>query len=483
MTAFAFVTTMDTNLGKDGTSFGWAIFLLNSVVLFGIHFMHDLPSPLQGVLQASPQSTNGSEVEPFGNGSDLTGLGFTPFQYNQLYAIYSIGEGVTAIVAGIAIDRFGRTANLIAAGLLSGLGGLAFALGPLLNSRLTILVTMLVGRFLMAVSNAFLFVLQGVVILFWFEDRVTTAFGAVSCANAAGEVLNFLITKPLYNALGLQWVLWISMILVIVGTSLPATALGYLDSVGASDQYKESRQTRQNKLSFSDLVELPLQYWLLVFTRVFFNSMIWALIGDISKFVTDRYGYSEASVVPSYFAGIFFGLSTVGCFCAGRLMDSIGYRLVITSISILGSMATLSLLAFTLFPPHICAVFISIFYSFAAVSVIACITLVVPTSTVGTAIGITLTIEMCFTAASNVVIGLILGQTHEYHLSDAVMQFRWQLVIVYTIGLTGVAFIFSLAANIHNMQTGGALNKTQSEVTAERHNENGFQKLRQDEDD
>ncbi|XP_038062085.1 uncharacterized protein LOC119732586 isoform X2 [Patiria miniata] len=437
MTAFAFVTTMDTNLGKDGTSFGWAIFLLNSVVLFGIHFMHDLPSPLQGVLQASPQSTNGSEVEPFGNGSDLTGLGFTPFQYNQLYAIYSIGEGVTAIVAGIAIDRFGRTANLIAAGLLSGLGGLAFALGPLLNSRLTILVTMLVGRFLMAVSNAFLFVLQGVVILFWFEDRVTTAFGAVSCANAAGEVLNFLITKPLYNALGLQWVLWISMILVIVGTSLPATALGYLDSVGASDQYKESRQTRQNKLSFSDLVELPLQYWLLVFTRVFFNSMIWALIGDISKFVTDRYGYSEASVVPSYFAGIFFGLSTVGCFCAGRLM----------------------------------------------VSVIACITLVVPTSTVGTAIGITLTIEMCFTAASNVVIGLILGQTHEYHLSDAVMQFRWQLVIVYTIGLTGVAFIFSLAANIHNMQTGGALNKTQSEVTAERHNENGFQKLRQDEDD
>ena len=41
-----------------------------------------------------------------------------------------------------------------------------------------------------------------------------------------------------------------------------------------------------------------------------------------SKFITDKYGYSESSAVPSYFAGIFFGLSTAGCFLAGKFMVS-----------------------------------------------------------------------------------------------------------------------------------------------------------------
>ncbi|XP_077980947.1 lysosomal dipeptide transporter MFSD1-like isoform X2 [Glandiceps talaboti] len=399
------------------------ILFFNCMLTFGSYFCFDMPSVLQDVFQGNlscPNTTHHHSNSSSGNSSNISsdcveGLGMTPDEYNLLYAIYAWTNAVVVLGAGYLIDKLGNRIGLFLFSGLCLLGSSVFALGAMFKGTSAMLPIMLVGRLLFGSGNGSLTIVQNRITAYWFRNKeLAFAFGVTLTLSRAGSVLNFFLTPNFEKEYGLKWTLWGGAMLCGIGF-ISAFILSILDIVGIRQLGQEGHVASQSKkLRLRDIKYMSLQFWLLALTIMFFYNGVFPFVADASKFISYKYDYSDT--VSSYMAGSVYDVS-----------------LVMSSV--------LGLTIASMWPS---------------------IPLVVSQATVGTAMGITTSIQMIGIGVSNVIVGEILS------IRSLEELLRWKYVMIFLLANALACVATTVILNIVDKKRGGSLNMSRFEMTSRR---------------
>ncbi|RXM96437.1 Major facilitator superfamily domain-containing protein 1 [Acipenser ruthenus] len=224
---------------------------------------------------------------------------------------------------------------------------------------------------------------------------------------------------------------WRGTFLCVLGF-LAAITVSALDKMGMRQLGLEGLiQQESKKVRFQDLRYLPLRYWLLVLTIMFFYNGVFPFVADASKFIQDKYsGYSQREA--AYIAGAVYDSSLVLSATVGILIDSVGLRGVFAVGCAVLTLPVFALLAFTFVPPLVSTLWLGVTYSFAA-------------ATLGTAMGLATSVQMIGIGVCNLIVGQILGTES----SDVKIPLeRWQQVMFFMLANTIGCIVSSLILNI-----------------------------------
>nr|XP_056722371.1 major facilitator superfamily domain-containing protein 1-like [Euleptes europaea] len=435
------------------------VLFFNCLLTFGSYFCFDIPSVLQEQFQGNltcPNGTHPNGTERNGTAGCVEGLGMTPEEYNLLYAIYAWTNALVVIGAGFLIDKLGNRFGVFVFSFLTVLGSSIFALGSHFRGTPYLLPLMLTGRLLFGSGNGSLTIVQNRITAFWFKGKeLALAFGLTLSFSRLGSVLNFFFTQQFESHFGVQWTLWGGTFLCVLGF-LSAIVVSVLDRVGMKQLGLDGViQQESKKVRIQDIRHLPLRYWLLVLTIMFFYNGVFPFVADASKFIQDKYpGYSQQAA--AYIAGAVYDSSLVLSASVGILIDYVGLRGVFAVGCAVLTLPVFALLAFTFVPPLVSTVWLGITYSFAAASMWPSIPLVVPQATLGTAMGLATSVQMIGIGLSNVVVGRILG-TKSSELK--IPLWRWQQMMIFMLANTIACIIASISLNIVDKKQGGTLNR------------------------
>ncbi|KAM6054417.1 lysosomal dipeptide transporter MFSD1-like isoform 2-T2 [Chlamydotis macqueenii] len=403
----------------ERASYRFVVLLFNCLLTFGSYFCFDIPSVLQEQFQGNLTCPNGTHGDSTGHNGTLgcvEGLGMTPAQYNLLYAIYAWTNAVVVILAGFLIDKLGN-------------------------------------RFV-----------QNRITAFWFRGKeLALAFGLTLSFSRLGSVLNFFFTQRFEAKFGIQWTLWGGTLLCVLGF-VSALTVSVLDKVGMKQLGLDGViQQESKKVRIQDIRRLPLRYWLLVLTIMFFYNGVFPFVADASKFIQDKYsGYSQQAA--AYVAGAVYDSSLVLSAAVGILIDYVGLRGVFAVGCAALTLPVFALLAFTFVPPLVSTVWLGITYSFAAASMWPSIPLVVPQATLGTAMGLATSVQMIGVGLSNLIVGHILG-TKSSELK--IPLWRWQQMMIFMLANTIACIVASVSLNVVDKKQGGTLNRTRKGAPVE----------------
>ncbi|XP_069761284.1 lysosomal dipeptide transporter MFSD1 isoform X2 [Narcine bancroftii] len=396
----------------------------------------------------------------------VVGLGMTPQQYNLLYAIYAWTNALVVILAGFFIDKVGNCVGIFLFSFLIVLGSATFAFGSHFKGTSYLLPLMLTGRLLFGSSNGSLIIVQTRITALWFKNKeLSLALGLTLAFSRLGSVLNFLLTPSFEAQFGIQWTLWGGTLLCAV-SFMSAIIVGILDGNGTKQLGLDGiLQQESKKVRLQDIYKLPLCFWLLVLTITFFYSGIFPFIADASKFIQDKYsGYSQQEA--AYVTGAVFDSSLILLPIAGILIDSLGFRGIFATLCAVFTVPVFVLLAFTFIPPLVTMIWLGVTYSFTAACLWPSIILVVPLENIGTASGVTTSVQMIGVGLCNLIVGQILG-TKFSDLKIPVQ--RWQCMMIFIMAIIICCVITSIFLNIVDYRQGKILNKStqHSETTRE----------------
>ncbi|KAM9124718.1 lysosomal dipeptide transporter MFSD1-like isoform 6-T6 [Pangshura tecta] len=435
---------IDNNMFVHSTAYyRFLVLFFNCLLTFGSYFCFDIPSVLQEQFQGNLTCPNGTQHNGTGHNGTLAcveGLGMTPAQYNLLYAIYAWTNALVVILAGFLIDKLGNHVGVFLFSFLTVLGSSIFALGSHFKGTQYLLPLMLMGRLLFGSGNGSLTNIQESLILipsgppsmnweiapvvqnritaFWFKGKeLALAFGLTLSFSRLGSVLNFFFTQQFETHFGIQWTLWGGTLLCTLGF-ISAITVSMLDKVGMKQLGLDGViQQESKKVRVQDVRRLPLRYWLLVLTIMFFYNGVFPFVADASKFIQDKYsGYSQQAA--AYIAGAVYDSSLVLSAAVGILIAS-------------------------LWPS---------------------IPLVVPQATLGTAMGLATSVQMIGIGLSNLIVGHILG-TKSSELK--IPLWRWQQMMIFMLANTIACITASVSLNVVDKQQGGTLNRATKRSSAE----------------
>lgn len=437
--------------------FRFLVLFFNCLVTFGSYFCFDMPSVLQYKFQGnvSCEVVNGSNAS--GCCSDC--LGMSPEHYNLLYAIYAWTNAVVVIGAGFLIDKMGNGVGVFLFSFLCLLGSGIFALGAIFRGTAAMLPIMLIGRLLFGSGNGSLSIVQSRISAFWFRDKeLAMAFGATLAFSRLGSVLNFLLTVSFTEKYGLPWTLWGGAILCAV-SFLSAISVGYLDKVGLFQRGQTAIvQDESSRLRFTDIRYFSLQYWLLVLAIMFFYSGVFPFVADASKFIIDKYEYTQTKA--SYAAGAVYFVSMLSPF-VGLLIDNIGKRgyLALTCSTL--TVPVYAMLAYSNIPAPVMTIWLGLTYTVVAGSLFPSIPLVVPQASVGLAMGVNGSIQMIGVGISNLVVGALLGESEGKDRDEKIR--RWQHVMIFLMCNTVLCVVSSFFVNVVDRFRERVLNQNKQE--------------------
>ncbi|XP_013788173.1 major facilitator superfamily domain-containing protein 1-like [Limulus polyphemus] len=402
---------MASILSADKAYFRFIILFFNCLLTFGSYFCFDMPSVLQSQFQGNftCEKDNKTEVNSTNTTCCVDCLGMNPDEYNLLYAIYAWTNAIVVIAAGFLVDKLGNRLGIFLFSSFCVLGSSIFALGAMFPGTSVLLPIMLLGRLLFGAGNGSLTIVQNRITAFWFKGKeLALAFGITLAFSRLGSVLNFFTTGNMYAEYGLSWTLWIGAMLCAIGF-FSGIAVSFLDIMGINQLGRSSVLALESKkLHITDIRFFSLSYWLLAITIMFFYNGVFPFVADASKFIQDKYGYDPKSA--SYVAGAVYDVSMIMSPFLGGIIDVVGKRGVMAVLCAVLTIPVFGLLAFTNVYPLVSTLWLGVTYSVAAASLWPSIPLVVSRATIGTAMGLTTSIQMIGIGISNLLVGVILGK-------------------------------------------------------------------------
>ncbi|XP_038059082.1 major facilitator superfamily domain-containing protein 1-like [Patiria miniata] len=436
------------------TYYRFVVLFFNCMLTFGTYFCFDMPSVLQAVLQGNITCINATKTDC------VEGLDMTPDQYNLLYAIYAWTNAIVVIGAGFLIDKLGNRVGLFLFSGLCLIGSSTFAAGAMLKGTNAMFPIMLIGRLIFGSGNGSLTIVQNRITAYWFRDKeLAFAFGITLTFSRLGSVLNFFLTKSIEDKVGLNWVLWGGAFLCALGFVAAIVTSG-LDIYGVRQLGQESNVKQSSKqLHFSDIRYFTSSYWLVVLTIMFFYNGVFPFVADASKFIRDKYNFTEESPVPGYLAGAVYDVSLLLSPFLGALIDIVGMRGVLALSCSIATLPVFGLLAFTSVYPLVSTLWLGFTYSFAAASLWPSIPLVVTQATIGTAMGFATSVQMIGIGICNQVIGAILGNSNKPLPYEEKVQ-RWKYVMIFLFANTCCCVVTAALLNISDKRKGRVLNQS-----------------------
>lgn len=438
------------------------VLFFNCMLTFGSYFCFDMPSVLQDDFTNSENCTNVTAGNVSHQVCDCDGcLGMSDDDYNLLYAIYAWTNALVVIGAGFLIDKLGNRLGVFLFSFLCVLGSCTFAAGAFLKGTSYLLPVMLLGRLLFGSGNGSLTIVQNRITAYWFKNKeLALAFGITLAFSRLGSVLNFFLTQSFKDVHGLPWTLWGGAMLCGLGF-ICALVVSILDKMGVRALGDEDNLKMQSKkLKVTDIKHFSLSYWLLALAIMFFYNGVFPFVADASKFIHLKYHMDPK--VSAYIAGAVYDVSMVLSPFLGGIIDVIGKRGILALLCSLLTIPLFGLLAFTTVYPLVCTLWLGVTYSFAAASLWPSIPLVVSQATVGTAMGLTTSIQMIGIGISNLIVGQILGKNDKDQDADQTLR-RWKFVMIFLLANSLACVATTTFLNINDKRKGGILNISRKE--------------------
>lgn len=438
------------------------VLFFNCMLTFGSYFCFDMPSVLQDDFTNSENCTNVTLGNMSHQVCDCDGcLGMSDDDYNLLYAIYAWTNALVVIGAGFLIDKLGNRLGVFLFSFLCVLGSSTFAAGAFLKGTSYMLPVMLLGRLLFGSGSGSLAIVQTRITAYWFKNKeLALAFGITLAFSRLGSVLNFFLSQSFKDVHGLPWTLWGGAMLCGLGF-ICALVVSFLDKMGVRALGDEDNLKMQSKkLKLTDIKHFSLSYWLLALAIMFFYNGVFPFVADASKFIHLKYHMDPK--VSAYIAGAVYDVSMVLSPFLGGIIDVIGKRGILALLCSLLTIPLFGLLAFTTVYPLVCTLWLGVTYSFAAASLWPSIPLVVSQATVGTAMGLTTSIQMIGIGISNLVVGQILGKNDKDQDADQTLK-RWKFVMIFLLANSLACVATTTFLNINDKRKGGILNISRKE--------------------
>lgn len=438
------------------------VLFFNCMLTFGSYFCFDMPSVLQDDFTNSENCTNVTAGNVSHQVCDCDGcLGMSDDDYNLLYAIYAWTNALVVIGAGFLIDKLGNRLGVFLFSFLCVLGSCTFAAGAFLKGTSYLLPVMLLGRLLFGSGNGSLTIVQNRITAYWFKNKeLALAFGITLAFSRLGSVLNFFLTQSFKDVHGLPRTLWGGAMLCGLGF-ICALVVSFLDKMGVRALGDEDNLKMQSKkLKLTDIKHFSLSYWLLALAIMFFYNGVFPFVADASKFIHLKYHMDPK--VSAYIAGAVYDVSMVLSPFLGGIIDVIGKRGILALLCSLLTIPLFGLLAFTTVYPLVCTLWLGVTYSFAAASLWPSIPLVVSQATVGTAMGLTTSIQMIGIGISNLIVGQILGKSDKDQDADQTLR-RWKFVMIFLLANSLACVATTTFLNINDKRKGGILNISRKE--------------------
>lgn len=298
-------------------------------------------------------------------------------------------------------------------------------------------------------------VVQNRICAMWFKGKeLAFAFGCILAFSRLGSVLNFFLTERFEERHGLQLTLWAGAILCGFGVFCAVVA-SFLDVTGLKQLNRTTEmKIDSKKVRIADIKHFSSTYWLLAFCLMFFYIGVFPFIADASKFIYVNYRdtFDFTKKESAYIAGSVYLMSMVFGPLMGLFVDYFGRRGILILLCALLTIPVYGLLAFA---PHvhplICTIWLGFAYSMAAASLWPSFPLIVEQATVGTALGLTTSIQMIGMGIANIIVGKMLDLINS--------EDKWKYVMIFLLSNTLACVTLAILLNINDKRRGGILNR------------------------
>ena len=426
---------MTTPRGHDGPEAGFnpanrpyrfIVLFFVSVLTFGSYFAYDSVGAIAPML-----------IDALGIGRESIG---------QMYTLYSVAAILSVFIGGLLIDRFGtRKASLLFSALVT-LGALIVALAPNL-------LVLYAGRFIFGWGSESLVVAQSAIFARWFKGReLALSFGIGLTISRLGTLFSFnteaLIAEhfndyryALWAAVGFCLLSLLSNLVYNMMDRRGERVLGLKEEGGG------------DKIVFGDIKKFTPSYWYVTLLCVTFYSAIFPFTALSTDLFNTKWGLpmtapTEGGFLYQAFYNILHmfttagGTTTIIIFASmvfapvfGQVVDKFGKRAAMMVLGSILMVPSFLLLGFTMVAPAFPMIILGTAFVLVPAAMWPSIPLLVEKNRVGTAFGLTTTIQN---------IGLAFFPWLNGYLRDTTASYTASMVMFSFLGIAGLIFAIAL---------------------------------------
>ena len=427
---------MTTPLGHNGPEGGFLnpahrpyrfiVLFFVSVLTFGSYFAYDSVGAIAPML-----------IDALGIGRESIG---------QMYTLYSVAAILSVFIGGLLIDRFGtRKASLLFSALVT-LGALIVALAPNL-------LVLYAGRFIFGWGSESLVVAQSAIFARWFKGReLALSFGIGLTISRLGTLFSFnteaLIAEhfndyryALWAAVGFCLLSLLSNLVYNMMDRRGERVLGLKEEGGG------------DKIVFGDIKKFTPSYWYVTLLCVTFYSAIFPFTALSTDLFNTKWGLpmtapTEGGFLYQAFYNILHmfttagGTTTIIIFASmvfapvfGQVVDKFGKRAAMMVLGSILMVPSFLLLGFTMVAPAFPMIILGTAFVLVPAAMWPSIPLLVEKNRVGTAFGLTTTIQN---------IGLAFFPWLNGYLRDTTASYTASMVMFSFLGIAGLIFAIAL---------------------------------------
>ena len=376
----------------------------------------------------------------------IRALGLGREAIGQTYTLYSVAAILSVLVGGILVDRIGtRRASLLFSVLVT--------VGAIIVALAQSMWVIYLGRFIFGWGSESLVVAQSAIFARWFTGKeLALSYGIGLTISRLGTLFSF-NTEALIADFFKDYraALWAAVAFCVLSL-LANFVYIFLDRRGERELALKEEGAGE-KILLADIKKFTSSYWFVTLLCLVFYSAIFPFTALSTDFFNTKWGLpltagSEGSFLYQVFYNILHMFSTAGgtttivIFASmvfapvfGHVVDSFGRRASMMLVGSLLMIPAFLLLAFTMIPPAYPMVMLGAAFVLVPAAMWPSIPLVVDKSRVGTAFGLTTTIQN---------LGLALFPWLNGYLRDRTNDYTASMMMFSTLGIAGLAFAFLL---------------------------------------
>jgi MFS family permease len=408
-----FVMPQPVSATEPSKLYRWLVLLWLSITMFGNYYFYDALEPLADVLQKQ--------------------LHYTDQNIGLLNSFYSIAPIATVLIGGILIDRLGVRRALLIFGCICLLGSMLTAFSP----RFEIMAG---GRFLFGMGAESLIVAITAAVAKWFKGKeLSFALGLNLMLARFGSWLaqnSPTWAHSAYNNWQGPWLIGVGFVSLCV---LGPIAYWIMEA-RAEQRYALGKAGEADKIVFQDVKNFGLSYWYLVGLCVIFYSAIFPFETFAVKYFIDAHGTSRE--LGGFLLSVLTAFTMFGTPIVGLFSDKMGRRATIMCLGVLLLIPVFLMMGYTHISLYVPMAMLGFAFTFVPAIIWPSVAYIVPSRTLGTALGLMTMIQNMGMAGMN----WGLGKANDVAGASATHPTGYQpmLQILTAMGIIGLVLAFLL---------------------------------------
>jgi len=391
----------------------WLVLLWLSITMFGNYYFYDALEPLADVLQKQ--------------------LHYTDQNIGLLNSFYSIAPIATVLIGGILIDRLGVRRALLLFGVICLAGSMLTAFSP----RFEIMAG---GRFVFGMGAESLIVAITAAVAKWFKGKelsfalglnlMLARFGSWLAQNSPSWA------HSAYNNWQGPWLIGVGFVSLCV---LGPIAYWIMEA-RAEKHYALGKAGEADKIVFQDVKNFGLSYWYLVGLCVIFYSAIFPFETFAVKYFMDAHGTTRE--LGGFLLSVLTAFTMFGTPIVGLFSDKMGRRATIMCLGVLLLIPVFLMMGYTHISLYVPMAMLGFAFTFVPAIIWPSVAYIVPSRTLGTALGLMTMVQNMGMAGMNWGLGRANDMAHASATNPT--GYQPMLQILTGMALLGVALAFLL---------------------------------------